>query len=85
MYIHERVCVSTTSTGLSRSFRSDMHFTRVLPGFNLVDDYVLRFQCELKVARTGIHTFRTFSDDGSRLYIDRLLVVDNDGLHSPRV
>ena len=30
----------------------------------------------------GEYTFQTRSDDGSRLYIDRQLVVDNDGDHS---
>ena len=30
----------------------------------------------------GDYQFKTISDDGSRLYIDNALVVDNDGLHA---
>ena len=35
------------------------------------------------VPKRNIYTFYTESDDGSRLYIGRKLVVDNDGLHGP--
>jgi PA14 domain len=30
----------------------------------------------------GEHSFRLSSDDGSRLYVDDLLVINNDGVHS---
>ncbi len=33
--------------------------------------------------RSGVYHFATTSDDGSRLYVDRKLVVDNWGSHSP--
>ena len=36
----------------------------------------------IRVPERNIYTFYTASDDGSRLYIDGKLVVDNDGLHS---
>ncbi|CAM3122190.1 hypothetical protein SPAN111604_04725 [Sphingomonas antarctica] len=32
---------------------------------------------------TGTHSFGLYSDDGSRLYIDGNLIVDNSGQHSP--
>ncbi|MFH1747760.1 MAG: alpha-L-fucosidase [Planctomycetota bacterium] len=35
----------------------------------------------IEIQHTGVYTFYTLSDDGSRLYIDEQLVVDNDGLH----
>jgi len=35
----------------------------------------------LWISTTGVYTFSTNSDDGSRLYIADSLVVDNDGLH----
>lgn len=35
----------------------------------------------LNIPKTGIYTFSTSSDDGSWLYIDDSLVVDNDGAH----
>ena len=38
----------------------------------------------LRVPEDGVYTFFTDSDDGSRLYIGDVLVVDNDGLHGMR-
>jgi len=39
------------------------------------------FEGYLVVPETGLWTLSTESDDGSRLFIDGQLVVDNDGLH----
>jgi fibro-slime domain-containing protein len=38
----------------------------------------------LQVARSGNYRFLTTSDDGSWIYIDNQLVVDNGGRHEPR-
>jgi PA14 domain len=38
-----------------------------------------RGQCRFTA---GEHTFRLVSDDGSRLYVDDLLLIQNDGVHS---
>jgi len=35
----------------------------------------------VQIPETGVYTFATSSDDGSCLFIDDSLVVDNDGLH----
>jgi hypothetical protein len=35
------------------------------------------------IAEPGMYTFSLLSDDGSKLYIDDQVVVDNDGVHSP--
>jgi hypothetical protein len=43
--------------------------------------YALRLSGRITVPRTGLYTFLTISDDGSRLYVGDQLVVDNDGLH----
>jgi hypothetical protein len=40
-----------------------------------------RFQSWIDIPKDGMYTFYSGSDDGSRLYIDHKLVVDNDGLH----
>lgn len=45
------------------------------------DAFALRFTGMISVPATGTYTFATNSDDGSRLYINDKLVVDNDGLH----
>lgn len=37
----------------------------------------------LSVAATGVHTFVLDSDDGSKLFIDGFLVIDNGGAHGP--
>jgi hypothetical protein len=42
-------------------------------------DYTGRFWIE----KPGRYRFLLMSDDGSRLYIDDQLVVDNDGIHAP--
>ncbi|HMO38281.1 MAG TPA: metallophosphoesterase [Saprospiraceae bacterium] len=36
----------------------------------------------VEVPETGLYTFFTISDDGSKLYINDELIVDNDGSHS---
>ena len=41
----------------------------------------LRFRGVLDVPKDGDYTFYTESDDGSRLYLDEKLIVDNDGIH----
>ncbi|MBQ72714.1 MAG: alpha-L-fucosidase [Planctomycetaceae bacterium] len=41
----------------------------------------LVFEGFLRVRETGVHTLHLASDDGSRLFIDDEIVIDNDGLH----
>ena len=48
------------------------------------EKYAIRWTGAIDVPSTGSYTFYTNSDDGSRLYIDGALVVDNDGLHAVR-
>ena len=45
------------------------------------DAFATRQSASILVPATGEYAFFTNSDDGSRLYIDQKLVVDNDGLH----
>ena len=48
-----------------------------------VDDYfAFEFNAFLKIEKKGVYRFYNYSDDGSRLFIDGKLVVDNDGSHS---
>ena len=46
------------------------------------DDFAFRFTGYVDIPTSGNWTFYTSSDDGSQLFIDGALVVDNDGLHS---
>lgn len=48
------------------------------------DHFGYDFRTLIKIPKKGVYTFYTFSDDGSRLYIDGHEVVDNDGGHSAR-
>lgn len=66
------------------------NYTPVLTGitdnFNLGlrrrnDDFAFRFRGNISLTTSGIYTFYTASDDGSKLYINGQLVVNNDGLH----
>ena len=43
--------------------------------------YGVVFSGFLKLKKKGEYTFYTISDDGSKLYVDGKLVVDNDGFH----
>ena len=45
------------------------------------DFFAVRSRGTLQVPRPGAWTFHLTSDDGSRLFLDGGLVIDNDGLH----
>ena len=47
----------------------------------VVENFAIRFRAELQIDRPGLYTFWLNSDDGSQLYINGKLVVDNDGIH----
>jgi len=48
------------------------------------DSMAFRFKTWIRIPETGVYKFYTYSDDGSRVFIDGQLVVDNDGSHSAR-
>ncbi len=50
----------------------------------LQDGFGLEFNGYYKAPKDGLYYFTTVSDDGSCLYIDGKLVVNNDGAHSAR-
>jgi len=45
------------------------------------EEYGFVFEGLIKIPADGIYTFHISSDDGSKLFIDDKLLVDNDGLH----
>ena len=61
------------STGTSKNFSFSLNKTG--------DYFGYEFSGLIKIPRDGVYRFYTSSDDGSRLYIDNQLVVDNDQLH----
>lgn len=50
-------------------------------GKQRADKFAFEFTAYIKIAKDGIYTFFTQSDDGSKLFIDDEEVVDNDGDH----
>ena len=48
---------------------------------NRPDHFAFLYQTYLRVPRSGTYEFFTISDDGSQLFVDDQLVVDNGGLH----
>jgi hypothetical protein len=46
------------------------------------DGFGFEFHSLIKIPEKTVYYFNTYSDDGSKLYIDGNLVVDNDGSHS---
>ena len=57
-------------------------FDHTLAGKAAEENYSIRFHGGLKIEKDGNYTFYVSSDDGSKLWIDDKLVVDNDGDHA---
>ncbi len=51
---------------------------------NQEDNFVFVYSGYLQIPQSCVYKFSTASDDGSRLYIDDMPVVNNDGLHGLR-
>jgi hypothetical protein len=56
-----------------------------LPDWVSADHFALRFTGKIRIAKSGKYNFYLNSDDGSRLFVDGSLVVDNDGRHKPEM
>jgi hypothetical protein len=59
-------CFEITSDGVKEEIRSNT---------------VVRFTANIQIEKEGRYTFYTNSDDGSKLWVNNELVVDNDGDH----
>jgi len=53
-----------------KDIRDDEFFGLIISGF-------------IKIQNEGIYTFELNSDDGSKLYINNKMLIDNDGMHAP--
>ena len=63
-------------------------YTGQMYGFDLAisqdyDNFAMSFDSYLKIDADGTYRFYLTSDDGSKLFIDDKLVVNNDGVHAP--
>ena len=43
--------------------------------------FAIEYKTTFRINQDGNYKFRVLSDDGSKLYIDKKVVVDNDGVH----
>lgn len=43
--------------------------------------FAIEYKTTFRLNQDGNYKFRVFSDDGAKLYIDKKVVVDNDGVH----
>lgn len=46
--------------------------------------FAIRYRGVFVAEKSGVHLFKLLSDDGSKLYLDGHLAIDNDGLHEPK-
>jgi hypothetical protein len=61
------------------------NFDQGFPGVtNRFEWFGIQYTGRFWVQYAGIHRFNLTSDDGSKLWIDGHLVIDNDGVHAPR-
>jgi glucose/arabinose dehydrogenase len=51
-------------------------------GSGYADTFVARHQGYVKIGAAGSYTFSLNSDDGSKLWVDGALLIDNNGLHN---
>ncbi len=60
-------------------------FDTGFPGVtNRFEWFAIEYTTTFQAARAGEYAFRIVSDDGTKLFIDDRLVIDNDGTHPPR-
>lgn len=43
--------------------------------------FAIEYKTTFRINQDGNYKFRMLSDDGSKLYIDKKLIIDNDGVH----
>ena len=65
-----------TKTGIVKNISLDPAAAR--------DSFAFEFNAWIKIPQKAVYRFYTYSDDGSKLFIDGKEVVNNDGSHSAR-
>jgi hypothetical protein len=59
-----------------------MDFKKGSPGFgDIFKWFGIQYRGVITIKESGLYRYRILSDDGSKLYIDDMLVIDNDGIH----
>jgi hypothetical protein len=61
------------------------NFTEGFPGLeNVFEWFGIQYRGMITIREAGLYNFRLLSDDGSKLFVDSNLVIDNDGTHAPK-
>jgi PA14 domain len=64
----------------------ERHFREGFPGVtNRYEWFAIDYRGRFWIEEPGVYQFALTSDDGSKLYIDGSLIIDNDGIHSAQV
>jgi PA14 domain len=64
---------------------SPRSFTEGFPGVHdRIEWFAVQYEGRFSVAADGTYGFRLNSDDGSKLFVDGKLVIDDDGIHNTR-
>jgi len=62
------------------------HFTDGFPGItDRFEWFAIDYTGKFWIEQPAVYAFALLSDDGSKLYIDDRLVIDNDGIHAPNM
>jgi len=79
--VYEGQFKSTDDLIKAKPARTLTHPDFTKPANTRENNFALTYSGYIEIPKTGIWTFYTKSDDGSRLWIGDKLVVENDGLH----
>lgn len=81
---YEGKCKSIADISSCKKIKEGTMKNFSIKGSAVSDFFAYEFRTLVNIPEKGVYSFYTFSDDGSVLYIDNNLVVDNDGGHSNR-
>jgi len=78
--------LSKKKASLSRTAKTVNYAStgRAWKGFKQRDNFAVRWTGFLAIRKSGFYTVYLKSDDGSKLYLNKRLAVNNDGLHGMR-
>jgi hypothetical protein len=65
------------------NFKNDAEFAKLDKAFP-TDKFACEWTGKINIIKEGKYTFSTTSDDGSRLWVNDRMIVDNWGLHGDR-
>lgn len=73
-----------TDTSISKLVKEGTINNFTLEPMQRDDFFGIVYDAWIEIPKDGIYKFYAYTDDGSRVYIDDQLVVDNDGSHSAK-